>query len=206
MKDNLNKQESEALRAIRNFLMNKGKFPTIRELKDELEYKSSRSAHLLINQLIKKGILRKKNAGGFQIRDINKDGLLHAHTVNVPLVGEIACGAPILAQENIEATIAVSTKLAFPPNKYFILRAKGNSMNEKGINNGDLVLIRQQATANNGEMIVALIDDEATIKEYHHQGSAIVLKPRSTEKTHQPIILSRDFNIQGIVITTIPKF
>jgi repressor LexA len=206
MKESLNKQESEALRAIRNFLMHKGRFPTIRELRDDLKYKSSRSAHLLINQLVEKGALRKKSAGGLQIIDIKKDELLHARTVDIPLVGEVACGSPILAQENIEATIQVSTKLAPPPYKYFILRAKGNSMNEKGIANRDLVLIRQQASANNGDTVVALIDDEATIKEFHRHGNTIVLKPRSTDKIHQPIILTEDFNIQGIVVTTIPNF
>jgi repressor LexA len=68
-----------------------------------------------------------------------------------------------------------------------------------------LVLVRQQTTANNGDLVVALIDDEATIKEFQHMNGAIILKPRSRNKAHKPIILTRDFKIQGKVITTIPK-
>jgi repressor LexA len=89
-------------------------------------------------------------------------------------------------------------------NNYFLLRAKGNSMNEVGITDGDLVLVKQQPTADNGDFVVALIDDDATIKEFRKNNDAIVLKPRSTEQKHQPIILTRDFIIQGIVVATIP--
>ena len=77
-------------------------------------------------------------------------------------------------------------------------------MNKKGINDGDLVLIRQQQTANNGDIVVALIDDEATIKEYHHNVNTIVLKSQSTNNKHQPIILTHDFRIQGVVEAVIP--
>jgi repressor LexA len=117
----------------------------------------------------------------------------------------VACGVPILAEENIDAMIPVSVKLAKPPHKYFFLRAKGDSMNEVGINDGDMVLVKQQITANNGDIVVALIDDEATVKEFHRQGNTIILKPRSkNKKKHQPIILTRDFQVQGLVVSTIP--
>ena len=120
------------------------------------------------------------------------------------LGGAIACGLPILAEENIEAMIAVSTKLAKPSNKYFLLQAKGDSMNEKGINDGDLVLVKQQNSADNGDIVVALIDDEATIKELRINDDNVLLLPRSSNKTHTPIILSRNFIVQGIVVSTIP--
>lgn len=120
-----------------------------------------------------------------------------ARTVAVPLVGTVTCGTPILAQENIEAMIPVSTRLAKPGSKYFLLRAKGDSMNEAGINDGDLILIKQQPTAINGQYVVALIDDEATVKEYQHRGEYVTLLPRSSSKMHQPIILMQDFQIQG---------
>ena len=138
------------------------------------------------------------------IKDGLKDNVNNAETVDVPLVGSAACGLPILAEQNIETYIPVSVKLAKPSNKYFLLRAKGNSMNEAGISNGNLVLVKQQYRAENGDRVVALIDDEATIKEYYNKGDTIVLKPKSTEKKHQPIILTRDFKIQGIVIAVIP--
>jgi SOS regulatory protein LexA len=124
-------------------------------------------------------------------------------TVEVPVVGRAACGMPMLAEENIEQMIPVSKKIATPPYKYYMLRAKGDSMNQAGINDNDLVLVRQQSTARHGDVVVALIDDEATIKEYNTTGSAVVLKPNSTNPAHRPIILMRDFMVQGVVVTTI---
>ena len=124
-------------------------------------------------------------------------------TVKVPLLGEVACGTPIFAEENIEAFIPVSDKLIKSSYRYFILRASGDSMDDAGINDGDLVLIRQQQIAKNGDKVVALIDDEATIKEFQNNGNMIVLKPRSKNSKHQPIVLTTDFRIQGVVETVI---
>ncbi len=124
-------------------------------------------------------------------------------TVEVPVVGRAACGAPMLAEENIEQMIPVSKRIATPPYKYYMLRAKGDSMNQAGINDGDLVLVRQQPTARHGEIVVALINDEATIKEYTSTGSAVVLRPHSTNPVHKPMILTRDLMVQGVVVTTI---
>ena len=128
----------------------------------------------------------------------------HAETTKIPILGRVACGAPIFAEENIEAYISVSNELLNSYNKYFILRASGDSMDESGINDGDLVLIKQQQTANNGDRVVALIDEEATIKELQKKDNMIVLKPQSSNNTHQPIILTTNFRIQGVVETVIP--
>jgi repressor LexA len=128
----------------------------------------------------------------------------HAETTKIPILGRVACGAPIFAEENIEAYISVSNELLNSSNKYFILRASGDSMDESGINDGDLVLIKQQQTANNGDRVVALIDEEATIKELQKKDNMIVLKPQSSNNTHQPIILTTNFRIQGVVETVIP--
>lgn len=119
--------------------------------------------------------------------------------VNIPVLGNVACGYPLFAEENVETEISVSTKLIRKGKKYFILRASGNSMDKANIDDGDLVLIRQEQTAENGDKVVALIDDEATIKEFCSQGNMIVLKPQSSNKEHQPMVLTRDFKIQGIV-------
>jgi repressor LexA len=101
--------------------------------------------------------------------------------------------------------IPVSQRLARPGAIYFLLRAVGNSMDLAGIGDGDLVLVRQQPVANEGDRVVALIDDEATIKEFRRRGNTIILAPRSSDKSHKPIILERDFMIQGLVIETIPN-
>lgn len=199
----LNKIELEAIRIIRNSLVHNGHFPKVRELMTALQYKSPRSAAVVIEQLVEKGILKKKTDGSLQFRDIQEEEKERAQTVDVPLLGTVACGVPILAEENVDAMIPVSIKLAKPPHKYFFLRAKGDSMNEAGINEGDMVLVKQQVTANNRDLVVALIDDEATIKEFQRNGEMVILKPRSSNKKHQPIILTRDFQVQGIVITAI---
>lgn len=190
--------------------MQNGRAPSTRELMAYFGYRSPRSSAGIINQLIDKGYLRRRGEGGcaptIQIIKNIEETESHTQTVEVPLVGSAACGAPILAEENIEAMIPVSVILAKAPFKYFLLKAKGDSMNEKNINDGDLVLVRRQESAKNGDIVVALIDDEATIKEFQAGGGAIVLKPHSTNEAHKPIILTRDFKVQGVVVTSIPKF
>lgn len=201
----LTNKEFAAIREIRNSLIHRGRNPSVRELMEALKYRSPRSAAVLIEQLTTKKFLRKKEDGSFQLIRHTEDDAAHAHTVDVPLVGAAACGMPILAEENIEATIPVSTKLARPNHRYFLLKAKGDSMNAQGINDGDLVLVRQQTTAENGDIVVALIDDKATIKEFCRTGETIILKPKSKSKEYKPIVLTKDFQIQGVVVTSIPK-
>ncbi len=120
-------------------------------------------------------------------------------TVEIPLIGSVSCGLPIFAEENIEAQIPVSTKLIRKSANYFLLRAFGDSMNKKGINSGDLLLIKQQQVAEDKDLVLALVDDDATVKEFIDNGDTIVLKPHSTNPKHQPMILTNDFRIQGIV-------
>jgi repressor LexA len=110
----------------------------------------------------------------------------------------------MLAIQNVEATIPVSDKLAKGNHRYFLLRVSGNSMNRAGIRNGDLALVRQQSTAEPGQNVVALIDDEATVKRLRLTPDAIVLEPVSTDPKFRPIILDREFAIQGVVVGTIP--
>ena len=203
--DSITAKELEAVREIRNSLMHVGRIPSVRELMSSLGYRSPRSASLIIDQLVKKGVLRRKENGGLQFIKNLADDTSRAQTVDVPLIGMVACGTPMLAEENIQGMISVSTKLARPPHRYFLLKAKGDSMDQRGIDDGDLVLVRQQTTAKDGDTVVALIDDEATIKEFRIGGETFVLKPRSKNKQHQPIVLTKDFQIQGVVITTIPK-
>lgn len=205
-KINLSKQEKEIIRSIRNSLVHTGSAPSIRNLMAALGYRSTRSVVIIIDRLIKKGFLKKDENGKIKLIKDLEDSPIRANTIDIPLIGEIACGTPILAEENFEMMIPVSTHLAKPPHKYFLLRAKGDSMDKSGIDDGDIVLVRQQQTADINEKIVALIDDEATIKRLGAMDDAIVLKPDSTNKEHKPIILNRDFLIQGVVIATIPKF
>lgn len=201
---NLSSKAREALRYIRTGLMHQSRVPSVRELMVSMNYKSPRSAMLLMDELVKEGFLEKKDDGSLRlVKDLREENT--AITVPVPLVGTATCGTPILAQENIDAWIPVSVTIAKPGHKYFLLKAKGDSMNNAGIHEGDLMLVKQQLTAHNGQIVVALIDDEATVKEFHQSGEFVTLRPNSTNKRHQPIILTRNFRIQGIVIATIPQ-
>ncbi len=205
--ENLKPKQIQAIKSIRNWLMHHGKTPSVRELMTSLGYKSPRSASLIIEDLIKKGLLKKRPGGEIQlIQDQGINSTNNARTVNIPLVGNVACGLPILAEENIEALLPVSLNIARPGHRYFFLKARGDSMDQAGINDGDLVLVRQQSSAENGDIVVALIDEEATIKEFQKTKGSIILKPKSSNKKHQPIILTNNFQIQGVVVTAIPNF
>jgi repressor LexA len=203
-KKQFTKKQIEAIRHIRNWIVHRGRTPSIRELGDKLGYKSPRSVQDILEHLKNQGVIKKFADGGYQLIMDPNFGSVHAQTVNIPLIGTVACGAPILAEENIEGFIPVSTSIAKPGFNYYLLHARGNSMDEVGINDGDLVLVKHQPTANEGDKVVALIDGEATIKEFHQTPDMIILKPRSSDKRHKPIILTRDFQIQGVVIATIP--
>lgn len=200
------KKQIEAMRFIRNNIINYGKAPSVRALMDALGYSSPRSAALVINELLEKGLLKKRGDGSIRIIKNIEEQDNHARTINVPMIGSISCGSLMLAEENIEGFIPVSSKLTDDQHKYFLLKARGDSMNKAGINDGDVVLVKQQPIANNGEIVVALIDEEATLKEFHLSKGVIVLKPVSKNKEHKPIIVSQDFKIQGVVKAVITEF
>ena len=203
-KNKLDNKELKALFFIRDNVLYKDRSPSQRSIAEELGYKSPRSASLILDSLEKKGYIRRTEEGRVMlVKDI--DGKEQSNRIiELPLVGAVSCGLPFLAEENIEAMIPISQRIAKPGAKYFLLRAVGNSMNRAGIKDGDLMVVRQQPVADEGQRVVALIGDEATIKEFHRKGDKIVLMPRSSEKKHQPIILNGDFMIQGVVVDTIP--
>lgn len=199
-------REIEAFKFIRNSVVHGAGSPSIRDVQKALRYKSPRSAALIVEMLIEKGWIERRSDGDLRIlKDLGEEPN-HARTVEIPLVGTAACGTPLLAEENIEAMIPVSINLARPGHRYFFLRAKGDSMDRADINDGDLVLVRQQQTAENGNIVVALIDDEATIKEFKRTPTAVVLTPRSSSKEHLPIILTNEFQVQGVVVTAVSGF
>jgi len=199
----LTKKELEALRLIRNRIVHTGKPPSIREIMNQLGYSSPRAASYILEKLELKGFISRPGRGQIRLRKDSPETDSHARTVNVPLVGSAPCGTPVFAEENIEGIFPVSAKLARGSYHYFLLRAVGDSMNKRDIQDGNLVLVRQQPSAENGDRVVALIDEEATIKEFHRTSNAIILKPKSTNKQHQPIILTNDFQILGVVQTVI---
>ncbi len=164
--DKLTNKEQLVLHEIREFISRSEKM-TIRALQTALGYASPRSISVLIDQLITKGWIYRDSQD--QIR-ISPDFRSDSHEVRmIPLIGTIACGMPIFAEENVETEIPVSTKLVSLTKKYFFLRAQGDSMNQKGIDDGDLVLIEQTTVPQDGQIVAALINDEATLKEFRHE-------------------------------------
>ncbi|MDD5759885.1 MAG: transcriptional repressor LexA [Desulfobulbaceae bacterium] len=189
---------------IRSQIIHTRVSPSLRDICKAVGYSSPRSAQLMLERLEQKGLI--KRVRGAIILTSRKASKVTERTIEVPLVGSVPCGTPSLAEQEAEAVVEVSTRIAKPGHRYFILRAQGNSMNKAGINDHDLVLIRQQPVAQTGDRVVALINDEATIKEYLQGKNATVLMPRSKDPKYKPIILTEDFQIQGVVVTTIPEF
>lgn len=199
----LNKTEKRDLQGyafIRSQVLHLGVTPSLRAIGMAVGYSSPRSVQLMLERLKKRKLLSYANG---VIRLSARTPIMSEQTVDIPLVGSVACGLPSLAEQDPEAVIQVSTKIARPGHNYFLLRAIGSSMNKSGIKEGDLVLVRQQASADQGEKVVALIDDHATIKHFHREGNVVVLRPNST-RPHKPIVLSEEFLIQGIVVATLP--
>ena len=199
--DQTNKNDLRGYAFIRNQIIHTGVTPSLREIADAVGYDSRNSAEKMLVRLEDRGLIKRTENG---IRLSGQTPSMTERTVDVPLVGSVACGLPTLAEQDFEALIPVSTRLARPGHTYFLLRARGTSMNKSGINDGDFLLVRQQPIADDGEKVVALINDDATVKRIYHENDVIVLKPNSTYKKHKPIILSDEFMIQGVVVATLP--
>jgi len=202
MMHNLSDKDKKAFALIRNKIVHYGESPALREINEVTGGKSPRSASLVVDRLIAAGLIMKNNRS---LILTNTQLTNSISTVDVPLLGAVACGVPMFAEENVQAYIPVSTALAKKGSKYFLLRATGDSMNQAGINSGDLLLVRNQNTADSGERVVALINDEATVKIFERSADAVILRPKSTNKEHKPIVLTDNCIIQGVVQAVLPS-
>jgi repressor LexA len=197
----------EAWKFIYNYQKLKGYSPTLKEIKESINLKSLRGASLQLDKLEKLGyIQRKKNsrrAIEVLIEPVQKKT---QDLVDIPLVGEIRAGAPLLAQENIEEYKKIPKYLLHGRNNTFLLRVKGDSMTKAGINSGDIVIIGQQNAAENGDIVAAFLPDEetATLKRFKKMQEYIVLLPESYNSEYKPII-GTNIMIQGKVIEKLPK-
>jgi repressor LexA len=200
----ITKKEQLVLQKIKEFIA-QGEKLTVRALQVALGYASPRSISVILEQLIHKWWIYRDSRDQIQISpSLQTDSIA---VRNIPLIGAIACGMPIFAEENIETEIPVSTKIVANNKKYFFLRADGDSMDRKWVENGDLVLIEQTNIAQNWEIVVALINDEATLKEFQVRDENVFLIPHSTNPRHKPIILDgeRDnFSIQWVFVRVFP--
>lgn len=206
--ENLSNKDKKAYAFIRNRFVHGFEAPTLREINEVIGKSSPRSAVLALMRLERAKLIRRS---GRKIR-LTSQGLEHnasISTVDVPLVGSIAAGVPMLAEENVEATIPVSTALAHTGSQYFLLRVVGTSMNAAKINgvnidDDSIVLVRQQEHADDGNVVVAFINDEATVKILERKNGVVILRPKSSDKEHGPIVLTDNCIVQGVVVGVLP--
>ena len=191
-------RQKETLDWIRAYVKMHGKPPTVREIGERFGTASS-SVFDVIKALERNGYLTRSDGFSRCITLTAKAGGGRGDTVHVPIVGSIAAGQPILATENMEGTVPVDRRMA-AGKQLFALRVHGDSMINAGILDGDLVIAAQQQEAQEGDIVVALVDEDATVKRFHrrHDG-AVELRPENP--LHKPIIIEDPpFMIQGRVI------
>lgn len=190
----LTPKQKAVFAAVRELQMTNGSMPTLDELRRYLGYATVSSVQRHVDELRRKGYLDGEKNQNRSLR------IAHHHMANIPLVGNVACGAPLLAEENVEAYVSYDEdKLKGRAEDYFFLRAVGDSMNKAGIDDGDLVLVRQQDTASSNVRIVVLIGDDATVKKLVKTSGHWALRPESDNPKHKDLILVENFSIQGVV-------
>ncbi len=180
-------KQQEILEYIKNEILKKGYPPTVREICETVNLKSTSSVHSHLETLEKNGYIRRDPTKPRAI-EICDDSfqMVRTEMVSLPVIGNVAAGQPILAEENIEEYFPVPADLV-PRGESFILNVRGDSMINAGILNGDRVFVNQCSTANNGDIVVALIDDSATVKRYYREKDHIRLQPEND--TMDPIIV-----------------
>ena len=197
----LTKRQQGVLKAIVGSLRRRGFPPTLRELQEETGISTPRGVVVHLQALEKKGYIRRdSSARGIRVL-IDPFQELEEEVLYLPLVGQIAAGTPILAEENIEAWIPIPRQLVGRRRDAFLLRVRGDSMKEAHILDGDLVIVQPQATAEHGEIVVALLEDEATVKRFCREGGKLMLKPAHPE--YPSLEVKEGVLLQGKVIGVI---
>ena len=193
----ISKKQEEILSFIKSEILKKGYPPAVREICEAVHLKSTSSVHSHLETLEKNGYIRRDPTKPRAIEIIDDEfSLTRRETVNVPIVGTVAAGVPILARQNIENYFPIPSE--FMPNaQTFMLRVKGDSMINIGINSGDLVLVEQRNDARNGDVVVALVEDSATVKTFYKEKGHVRLQPENDSM--DPIIVNSDLQILGKV-------
>ncbi len=193
----ITKKQEEILEYIKNEILNRGFPPAVREICEAVHLKSTSSVHAHLETLEKNGYIRRDptKPRAIEILDDNFN-LTRREVVNVPIVGTVAAGQPILAVENIENYFPIPAEY-MPNEQSFLLKVKGDSMINIGILDGDQVLVKKQSTARDGDIVVALIEDSATVKTFYKENGYIRLQPEN--EFMDPIIVHGDVQILGKV-------
>ncbi len=189
-------KQKEILEYMKQEILNKGYPPTVRDICEAVKLKSTSSVHSHLETLEKNGYIRRDPTKPRAIEIIDDNfNLTRREMTNVPMLGRVAAGEPILAVENVESYFPIPTEF-MPNNDAFMLKVKGESMINAGIFDGDNVLVEKCNTARNGDMVVALVDDSATVKTFYKESNHIRLQPEND--TMDPIIVD-DCEILGKV-------
>ncbi len=202
----LTSRQQEVLDLISESIEQRGYPPTVRELGDRLGIRSTNGVNDHLVALSKKGYLQRQDLKSRALRVVSAEPAdlpsQRSDTVDVPVLGRVAAGQPILAQEHHEDRLRVDRLLIGNHREVFALRVQGDSMIEAGIFDGDFVFVRKQPMANPGDIVVAMISDEATVKYYHPERDQIVFKPANSRL--KPIYVRRDefrpVNLLGTVV------
>lgn len=194
----ITKKQQEILDYIKNEILNRGFPPAVREICEAVNLKSTSSVHSHLETLEKNGYIRRDPTKPRAIEIVDDSfNLVRREVVNVPIIGSVAAGEPILAIENIENYFPIPAE--FMPNaQTFILKVKGESMVNAGILDGDHVIVEQCSSASNGDMVVALVEDSATVKTFFKEDGYYRLQPENDYM--DPIIVHGDLQILGKVI------
>lgn len=185
---------------IRSSITERGYPPTLREIGEHFRIRSTNGVNDHLKALERKGYLQREELKSRALRPVGSSG----EAIEVPIVGRVAAGRPILAVENVEDTVKVDKFFlgSTSGREVFALRVKGDSMIEDGIYDGDFIFVKKQLQANKGDIVVALIEEEATVKRYYPEGEVIRFQPANARM--QPILVrKRDFknvNLIGVVV------
>ena len=183
----ISEKQKEILEYIKQEILNKGYPPAVREICEAVHLKSTSSVHSHLETLEKNGYIRRDptKPRAIEIMD-DTFNLTRREMVNVPVIGNVAAGQPLLAVQNIENYFPIPAEY-MPNQETFMLKVKGESMINAGILDGDHILVERQSTASNGEIVVALVDDSATVKTYYKEDGHYRLQPEND--TLDPIIV-----------------
>jgi len=197
MKQPISQKEEQVLRYIEKYFAQNGFAPSVRDIARDLCIKSTATVFARVKKLTEAGYLKSAGSNLKRAMELShKPSATHA-----PLVGTITAGQPILAYENIEGTYPIPTDL-FGNGEMFLLHVKGDSMINDGIYDGDTIVVKMQATADNGEIVAAMIDDSATVKRFYKENGHFRLQPAND--TMSPIICD-DVKILGVVVGLMRK-
>ena len=196
----ISKKQSEILEYMKNEILNRGFPPSVREICEAVSLKSTSSVHSHLETLEKNGYIRRDPTKPRAIEIVDDNfNLVRRETVNVPIIGKVAAGEPLLAVQNVEGYFPIPSE--YMPNKQtFMLVVQGDSMVNAGIFSGDYVVVEKQENAENGDKIVALLEDSATIKTFYKEKDHIRLQPENDYM--DPIVIhpEQQFQVLGKVI------